>query len=88
MPDNKPRGRQRNVTGSGSGAYKKGSGLGSGPVGNAGTHSGGSHPASHPGGSGQNYSNNRPASSGPSRAVKRGDLSAFLSEVSLTLTSE
>ncbi len=72
MPDNKPRGRQRNVTGSGSGAYKKGSGLGSGPVGNSGTHSGGSHPASHPGGSGPNYSNNRPPSSGPSRAVKRG----------------
>ncbi len=40
MPDNKPRSRQRNITGSGTGAYKKGSGLGTGPVGSTGGHSG------------------------------------------------
>ena len=61
MPDNKPRSRQRNITGSGSGAYKKGSGLGTGPVGNTGGHSG---PSS---GGNTHYT-----STGPSRAVKRG----------------
>ncbi|MCR5594953.1 MAG: peptidase C11 [Lachnospiraceae bacterium] len=62
MPDNKPRGRQRNVTGSGSGAFKKGDGLGSGPVGSTGGYSGGS--------SGSGFSGH--SSGGHNRAVKRG----------------
>ncbi len=41
MPDNKPRSRERHVTGSGTGGFKKGSGLGSGPVGSTGGHAGG-----------------------------------------------
>lgn len=59
MPDNRPESRKRNVTGSGSGAFKTGSGLGTGPVGSTGGHSGGG-PA--PGGH----------SSGGNRAAKRG----------------
>ena len=38
--ENRPQGRQKNVTGKGSGLYKRGSGLGTGPVGNAGGYSG------------------------------------------------
>ena len=37
----RPRGRQRNVTGTGSGVHKTGSGLGSGPVGGGGSQMGG-----------------------------------------------
>ena len=33
MPDNRPRGREKNVTGQGKDVYKHGSGLGTGPVG-------------------------------------------------------
>ena len=38
--DNRPKGRQRNVNGTASGGYRRGSGLGSGPVGNQGGYSG------------------------------------------------
>ena len=40
MAENRPRGREKNVSGSGKGVYKRGSGLGSGPVGNSGGYSG------------------------------------------------
>ena len=38
--DNRPKGRQRNVTGTGTGGYRRGEGLGNGPVGNQGGYSG------------------------------------------------
>lgn len=38
---NRPRGRERNVTGPGKTVHKRGDGLGTGPVGSAGGHSGG-----------------------------------------------
>lgn len=34
MPENRPRGREKNVTGQGKDVYKRGDGLGTGPVGN------------------------------------------------------
>ncbi|MBQ6855806.1 MAG: peptidase C11 [Lachnospiraceae bacterium] len=40
MAGNRPRGRQKNVNGPGKGVYKRGSGLGTGPVGNSGGYSG------------------------------------------------
>ena len=40
MAGNRPRGRQKNVTGQGKSVYKRGSGLGTGPVGNSGGYSG------------------------------------------------
>ena len=40
MAGNRPRGRQRNVSGQGKGVYKRGSGLGTGPVGSGGGYSG------------------------------------------------
>ena len=43
MPDNRPSGRKRNITGTGSGAFKTGGGLGTGPVG-SGPHPGGGIP--------------------------------------------
>lgn len=52
MPDNKPRSRERNVTGSGTGGFKKGSGLGSGPVGSTGGHAGGPTGGNHQSGGG------------------------------------
>ncbi len=38
--DNRPKGRQRNVTGTGTGGYRRGEGLGTGPVGNQNGYSG------------------------------------------------
>ncbi len=38
--DNRPRGRQKNITGQGTGAYRRGSGMGTGPVGSQGGYSG------------------------------------------------
>ena len=40
MEKNRPRGREKNVTGSGKSVYKRGEGLGSGPVGSSSGHSG------------------------------------------------
>ena len=40
MAENRPRGRQKNISGPGKGVYKRGSGLGTGPVGNSGGYSG------------------------------------------------
>ena len=40
MAENRPTGRQRNVTGQGNNVSKRGSGLGTGPVGNSGGYSG------------------------------------------------
>ena len=40
MAENRPSGRQRNVSGEGKGVYRRGSGLGTGPVGNSGGYSG------------------------------------------------
>ncbi|MBO4325831.1 MAG: peptidase C11 [Clostridia bacterium] len=40
MADDRPSGRQRNVSGTGNGVYRRGSGTGSGPVGNSGGYSG------------------------------------------------
>ncbi|MBQ7625035.1 MAG: peptidase C11 [Clostridia bacterium] len=50
--DNRPSGRQRNVTGQGSGAYRRGSGMGTGPVGRPGGYAGrqGSGGSGGPGG--------------------------------------
>ena len=47
MAENRPRGRQKNISGPGKSVYKRGSGLGTGPVGNSGGYSGrgsGDHP--------------------------------------------
>ena len=38
--NNRPNGRQRNVTGQGTGGYRRGEGLGTGPVGNQNGYSG------------------------------------------------
>jgi len=66
MP-NVPRGRQKNVTGQGKSVYKRGSGLGTGPVGKTGGYSG------RPGTTGSSAPNsgasNRPAASGNRPAV-------------------
>ena len=40
MATNRPRGREKNVTNNSKGVKKRGSGLGTGPVGNAGGYSG------------------------------------------------
>ena len=40
MAENRPRGRQKNVSGQGKSVYKRGSGLGTGPVGNSGGYGG------------------------------------------------
>ena len=40
MSENRPRGRQKNVTGTGKDIYKRGEGLGTGPVGNPSTQAG------------------------------------------------
>ena len=40
MAQNRPRGRQRNVTGQGKGIKRRGAGLGTGPVGHTGSSSG------------------------------------------------
>lgn len=40
MAGSRPRGRQKNVSGQGKGVYKRGSGLGTGPVGSSGGYSG------------------------------------------------
>ena len=40
MAGNRPRGREKNVSGAGKGVYKRGSGLGIGSVGNSGGYSG------------------------------------------------
>ena len=56
--DNRPQGREKNVTGHGNGVSRRGSGLGTGPVGNSGGYSGrtprsgGSGPSRGSGGSG------------------------------------
>ena len=39
--DNRPRGREKNITGTAKDIYKRGQGLGTGPVGNAGGYQGG-----------------------------------------------
>ena len=58
MPENRPQGRKTNITGQSTGAYRRGQGLNTGPVGNA---------NSNP------HSQNRPAGhSGMSRAAKAG----------------
>ena len=38
--DNKPRGREKNITGQGKDVYKRGEGLGTGPVGSSSGHQG------------------------------------------------
>lgn len=48
MAVNRPRGRQKNVTGQGKGVKRRGSGLGTGPVGSSGGYSG--RPGKRPGG--------------------------------------
>ena len=40
MAGNRPRGRQKNISGNGKSVYKRGSGLGTGPVGSSGGYSG------------------------------------------------
>ena len=49
--DNRPKGREKNVTGAGKGVNKRGSGLGTGPVGSTGSH--GSSQSPRPGTPGQ-----------------------------------
>ena len=44
-PNKAPRGREKNVTSGSSGVHRRGEGLGSGPVGSTGGHSGGGHSA-------------------------------------------
>lgn len=44
MPDNRPRGRDKNVIGGGNGVNRRGGGLGTGPVGRGGKIGGGSRP--------------------------------------------
>ncbi len=43
MDDNRPRGRQQHIVGQGQGVYKRGDGLGTGPVGSGGRPTGGSN---------------------------------------------
>lgn len=71
MAVNRPRSRQRNVTGSGKSIHRRGSGLGTGPVGNAGGYQkrpgGGNRPMGNEGGtsgSGYGVRGNRAGSKG------------------------
>ncbi len=57
--NNRPAGRQRNISGQGSGVYRRGAGTGSGPVGNSGGYSGrGGNSGRSGGGSGSGDSGN------------------------------
>ena len=71
MPENRPQGRKTHVTGQSAGAYRRGSGLNTGPVG-----SGNSNPFS------QSGSGSRP---GMSRAAKAGGGSGILIIIALVL---
>ncbi len=53
MDHNRPQGRKKHVTGGGSGAFRRGSGRGSGPVGSGGFFGGGSGGGSRSGGGGK-----------------------------------
>lgn len=67
MAVNRPQGRQRNVTGTGKSIHRRGSGLGTGPVGNAGGYSGRPGGGSRPTGmseSGHRIRGNRAGSNG------------------------
>ena len=63
---NKPRGRQRNITGQGKSVYKRGDGLGTGPVGNQSGYSG------RPGTAGQ------PSGTGGQRSTRAGGRSSLI----------
>ncbi|MBE5955389.1 MAG: peptidase C11 [Lachnospiraceae bacterium] len=63
MAVNRPRGRQKNVTGSGKGVKRRGSGLGTGPVGSSGGYSGRPGRKSAGGGFGNSGSSNSPGGS-------------------------
>ena len=65
MADNRPQGRKTQVTGQSTGAYRRGSGLNTGPVGSANSNP---HSTSHPTGSGH----------GMSRAAKTGGGGALI----------
>lgn len=77
MAPNAPRGRQRNVSGAGKQIHRRGSGLGTGPVGNAGGYQGrpggGSRPAGNLGGNSGNGRRTRGSSGGSG-----GGLSKFI----------
>ena len=53
MALNRPRGRQKNISGGGKSIYKRGSGLGTGPVGSSGGYSGRPSGGGFGGGSGR-----------------------------------
>lgn len=73
MNNNRPRGREKNVSGSGRTVQKRGSGLGTGPVGNAGGYSerGKGQSSGGPSGSGS-HGKRRPSGSGTRGAGTRG----------------
>ena len=52
MPDNRPKGRERNVTGQGAGVHRRGEGLGTGPVGSGSNPNGQQNAGSQRGSSG------------------------------------
>ncbi|MBQ7698923.1 MAG: peptidase C11 [Clostridia bacterium] len=65
--DNRPRGRERNITGQGSGVYRRGSGTGGGPVGGPGGYSG--RPGTPQGGGGNGGGGGPTRSSGGSGKI-------------------
>lgn len=81
MAFNRPRGRQKNVTGKGSSIKRRGSGLGTGPVGGAGRGSGigGSFPGSRP------ESNGSAPVGGSNRNVTRSGNSGMIKLIVLVL---
>ena len=72
MATNRPRGRVKNVTGAGKSVHRRGSGLGTGPVGKTGRTGGMSGGASFSGGS------SRPASGGRTTRSSGGGLSKII----------
>ena len=72
MDQNRPRGREKNVTNNSTGVHKRGDGLGTGPVGSSNGYSGRTG-SSHSSSSG-NSNSSRP-SSGPNKAALGGGLS-------------
>ena len=76
MATSRPRGRQRNVSGAGKSINRRGSGLGTGPVGNAGGYQG------RPGGerqpSGNNLGSGRKAGGNTTRSGSSGEMMKFI----------
>lgn len=78
MAPNRPRGRQRNVTGAGKSINRRGSGLGTGPVGSQGGYSGRPGGGSHRPSSGNSFGGGRRPSGGNVTRLGGGGMMKFI----------